>query len=127
MTPHRSSVRARMSAQTAATMIGRPRIEPELSISRVTTVSRNGLSLSILKDRGLVGSVMTRVRRAVSSTPSSRSNDQLRLCCAIRRRCSLLASRDTTLDRVASCASSSDRSRSSSIGSHSSSAPMVSS
>ena len=45
LTPHRSSVRARMSAHTAATMIGRPRIEPELSSSRVTTVSRNGLSL----------------------------------------------------------------------------------
>ena len=35
LTPQRSSVRARMSAQTAATMIGRPRIEPELSISSV--------------------------------------------------------------------------------------------
>ena len=41
LTPQRSSVRARMSAQVAATVIGRPRIEPELSISSVTTVSRN--------------------------------------------------------------------------------------
>jgi hypothetical protein len=41
LTPQRSSVRARMSAQIAATVIGRPRIEPELSSSSVTTVSRN--------------------------------------------------------------------------------------
>ena len=41
LTPQRSSVRARMSAQVAATVIGRPRIEPELSSSSVTTVSRN--------------------------------------------------------------------------------------
>src|SRR6266550_3016669 len=40
LTPQRSSVRARMSALIAATVIGRPRIEPELSISSDTTVSR---------------------------------------------------------------------------------------
>jgi hypothetical protein len=39
-----SSVRARMSAQVAATVIGRPRIEPELSSSSVTTVSRKSVS-----------------------------------------------------------------------------------
>ena len=44
LTPQRSSVRARMSALIAAIEIGRPRIEPELSISRVTTVSRNSVS-----------------------------------------------------------------------------------
>ena len=38
-TPQRSSVRASMSAQVAAIEIGRPRIDPELSISRLTTVS----------------------------------------------------------------------------------------
>ena len=48
LTPQRSSVRARMSALIAATVIGRPRIEPELSISKVTTVSRNSVSFSIL-------------------------------------------------------------------------------
>ena len=35
-------------AQIAAIEIGRPRIEPELSISRVTTVSRKSMSRSIL-------------------------------------------------------------------------------
>ena len=43
MTPQRSSVRAMMSALIAAIEIGRPRIEPELSISSVTTVSLNSL------------------------------------------------------------------------------------
>jgi hypothetical protein len=37
-----------MSAHIAATVMGRPRIEPELSISRVTTVSRKSVSRSIL-------------------------------------------------------------------------------
>ena len=53
LTPQRSSVRARMSAQVAATVIGRPRIEPELSSSSVTTVSRNCMSCSTLKDSGM--------------------------------------------------------------------------
>ena len=52
-TPQRSSVRARMSALIAATVIGRPRIEPELSISSDTTVSRNSVSFSCLKDSGM--------------------------------------------------------------------------
>ena len=54
MTPQRSSVRARMSAQVAATVIGRPRIEPELSRSSVTTVSRKSVSFSCLKDERLI-------------------------------------------------------------------------
>ena len=49
LTPQRSSVRARMSAQVAATVIGRPRIEPELSSSSVTTVSRKLVSFSLLE------------------------------------------------------------------------------
>ena len=53
MTPQRSSVRARMSAQVAATVIGRPRIEPELSITSVTTVSRNLVSLLLLEGERL--------------------------------------------------------------------------
>ena len=44
-----------MSAQTAATMIGRPRIEPELSISSETTVSRNSISSSLLERQREVG------------------------------------------------------------------------
>ena len=48
LTAQRSRVRARMSALMAATTMGRPRIEPELSISRLTTVSRNPVSFSIL-------------------------------------------------------------------------------
>ncbi len=52
LTPQRSSVRARISAQVAATVMGRPRIEPELSSSNVTTVSRNVASFSCMNDSG---------------------------------------------------------------------------
>ena len=52
LTPQRSSVRARISAQVAATVIGRPRIEPELSSSSVTTVSRKVASFSCMNDSG---------------------------------------------------------------------------
>src|SRR5437870_8281027 len=52
LTPHRSSVRARISAHVAATVIGRPRIEPELSSKRVTTVSRSEEHTSELQSRG---------------------------------------------------------------------------
>src|ERR1044071_44777 len=85
-TPQRSSVRARMSAQVAATVIGRPRIEPELSSSSVTTVSRKLVSFSRLNDSACSGSMMMRGSRAGSSSPSSRSNSQARLCSAINRR-----------------------------------------
>jgi hypothetical protein len=51
----RSSVRASTSAQIAAMEMGRPRMEPELSSSSVTTVSRNSVSFSTLKDSGVVG------------------------------------------------------------------------
>jgi len=47
-TPQRSSVRARTSAHMAAMEIGRPRIEPELSIRSETIVSLNSVSRSIL-------------------------------------------------------------------------------
>ena len=103
LTPQRSSVRARMSAQTAATMIGLPRMDPELSMRMLTTVSRNSVSSSSLKAREAVGSMMTRVRRATSRIPSSRSKVQDRFCWAISLRCSLLARRETTVDRLASC------------------------
>ena len=105
LTPQRSSVRARMSAQIAATVIGRPRIEPELSSSSVTTVSRNSVSRSTLKDSGCIGSTTTRASRAGIEQPSSRSKSQERFCCAISRRCSRLARRATTPCRLASCLS----------------------
>mgnify|MGYP002716570923 CR=1 FL=1 len=93
------------AASIAAIEIGRPRIEPELSISSVTTVSRNSVSFSTLNDSGVVGFATTRARRPASRTPSSLSNSQLRLCCACRRRCSLLASRLTAPRRGSSCLS----------------------
>jgi len=47
-TLQRSNVRVKMSAQIAAMAIGRPRIEPELSIRTLTMVSRNSVSRSTL-------------------------------------------------------------------------------
>ena len=58
------------------------------------------MSFSCLKDSGCCGSMMMRVRRALSSTPSSRSKSHDRFCCAIRRRCRRLASRATTERQV---------------------------
>ena len=49
LTWQRSRVRASTSAEIAAIEIGRPRIEPELSSSSVTTVSRNSVSRSRLE------------------------------------------------------------------------------
>ncbi len=102
-TPQRSKVRARISAHMAATIIGRPRIDPELSRSRVTTVSRKSVSRSALKESGCIGSITTRGNRAVSSIPSSRSKSQDRLCCAMRRRWSRLARRPITLCTGSNC------------------------
>ena len=103
LTPTRSSVRARISALIAAIEIGRPRIDPELSISSVTTVSRNSASRSILYDSDWPGLMTTRASRAASSIPSSWSKSQLRDCCAISRRCSRLASLVTTPCSWISC------------------------
>ena len=116
LTPQRSSVRARMSAQQAATMIGRPRMLPELSSSSVTTVSRKSASRSCLKESGCIGSMTTRVSRAASSVPSSRSKSHARFCCAISLRCSRLARRATAPCRLRSSLSRKVRSRSSSSG-----------
>ena len=49
-TPHFSRVRARISALIAATVIGLPRIDPELSISNDTTVSLKSVSFSFLNE-----------------------------------------------------------------------------
>ena len=102
-TPQRSSVRAKMSALIAAIEIGRPRIEPELSISNVTTVSRKSVSRSTLYDSELPGDTTTRASRAASSMPSSWSKSQLRFCCAINRRCNRLASFVTADCRLSNC------------------------
>ena len=83
--------------------IGRPRIEPELSSNKVTTVSRNSVSCSTLKLSGVVGLATTRARRPASRMPSSRSNSQLRFCCACKRRCSLFARRETAPFSGSSC------------------------
>ena len=127
LTPQRSSVRARMSALIAATAIGRPRIDPELSISSETTVSRNSVSSSILNESEVAGLTTTRDRRAVSRMPSSRSNDQERCCCAISLRCSRLAMRPIMPWKRISDWSSWARRRVSSLGPHSSSTVTTSS
>ena len=48
----------KMSAQIAATDIGFPLIDPELSIKIVTNVSLNSISFSFLKDIELKGSII---------------------------------------------------------------------
>ena len=75
----------------AAIDIGRPLIDPELSNNRVTTVSRNSISLSTLKDRGVVGLDITRASLPQSNIPSSISNSQLLFCCACNLLCNLFA------------------------------------
>ena len=91
LTEHLSSVLAKISAHIAAIVIGLPLIEPELSINNDTTVSRNSISFSILKDNGEVGSIITRVNFETSKRPSSRSNSQERFCCANNFLCNLFA------------------------------------
>ena len=53
LTEHLSKVLDKISAQIAAIVIGRPHIDPELSIKRVTTVSLKSKSFSFLKDNEL--------------------------------------------------------------------------
>lgn len=86
---------ANTSPQMAAIVIGLPRIEPELSMSKVTIVSLNSVSFSCLKDNGKSGSATTRASLAASNMPSSKSNSQLLFCCAKSRRINLFARRDT--------------------------------
>src|SRR3546814_7021754 len=62
-----------MSALIAAMVIGRPRIDPELSMSSDTTVSRNSMSRSVLKDSGCVGLVTTRDNRSEEHTSELQS------------------------------------------------------
>ena len=53
LTEQRSKVLDKISAHNAAIVIGLPRIEPELSINKVTIVSLKSSSFSFLKDKEL--------------------------------------------------------------------------
>ena len=53
LTEHLSKVHDKISAQIAAIVIGRPLMDPELSIKRVTTVSLKSKSFSFLNDNEL--------------------------------------------------------------------------
>ena len=79
---HLSSVFAKISEHSAATVIGLPLIEPELSINSVTTVSLNSKSFSFLNDKELYGSKIIRGNLELSNNPSSKSNSQVRFCFA---------------------------------------------
>ena len=74
-TPHRSRVLAKISALIAAIVIGRPRIDPELSINKETTVSLNSVSF-LFYMKGYNGAVTTLESRPASKIPSSKSNNQ---------------------------------------------------
>ena len=71
--------------------IGLPLIDPELSNKSVTIVSLNSISLSTLKDNGVVGLEITRASLPQSSSPSSMSKSQLLFCWACSRLCNLFA------------------------------------
>ena len=87
----------------AATEIGLPRIDPELSIKIVTNVSLNSVCFSLLKDKELNGSIITLVNFDVSSIPSSRSNSQDLFCFANNFLCSLFANLETKFFNCKSC------------------------
>ena len=89
-TPQRSSVRENVGAG-GGDRDRRPRIEPELSSSSVTTVSRKSVSFSCLKESGLLrvdhdARQARRIENAFLEVEVPRA-----VCCAIRRRCSRLA------------------------------------
>ena len=64
----------------AAVVIDLPLIDPELSTNIVNTVSLKDVSFSVLKLRGVSGSVMILCSLEESKIPSSLSNSQERLC-----------------------------------------------
>ena len=80
---HLSRVLPMISPQIAARVIDLPRIEPELSIKSVTTVSLNSFSDSSLKLNGEPGFVITLDNLAVSRMPSSRLKLHSLFCCAM--------------------------------------------
>ena len=94
LTIHLSKVLESISAQIAATDIGFPLIEPELSIRIVTKVSLNSISFSFLKDKELNGSIIILGSFEVSNKPSSKSKLQDLFCLANNFLCNLLASLD---------------------------------
>ena len=81
-TEHLSNVLDKISAHIAATEIGLPLIEPELSINIVTKVSLNSVSFSFLNDNEFNGSIIILESFEVSSAPSSKSKSQERFCFA---------------------------------------------
>lgn len=98
----RSSVRARMSAQTAATMIGRPRIEPELSISSVGQAAEPGVGFLLERQRrGRIGDDPRQARDVEHALLEIEAPGAVLLRHQAAR--SLLARCETTLDRLASC------------------------
>ena len=100
---HLSNVRESTSAQIAATEIGLPLIEPELSIRIVTKVSLNSMSFSFLNDKELNGSIMTLGSFEVSSKPSSKSKLQDLLCLANNLLCNLFANFDIKFFNCSNC------------------------
>ena len=77
---HLSKVDPIISADIAAVVIDLPLIDPELSTNIVNTVSLKDVSFSVLKLRGVSGSVMILCSLEESKIPSSLSNSQERLC-----------------------------------------------
>ena len=77
LTEHLSRVLERISAQIAATEMGLPLIDPELSISIVTNVSLNSTSFSFLKDSELKGSIIILGSFEVSSKPPLNQNSKI--------------------------------------------------
>ena len=77
---HLSRVEPIISADIAAVVIDLPRMEPELSTNMVSTVSLKEVSFSVLKLKGVNGSVIILCNLEESKIPSSLSNSQDRLC-----------------------------------------------
>ena len=103
LTEHLSNVLDNISAQRAAIVIGLPLIDPELSISKVTTVSLNSKSFSFLKERELYGSIIILGNFELSNKPSSRSNSQDLFCFASNCLCNLFASLVIMSWKLVSC------------------------
>ena len=103
LTKHLSNVLERISAQIAATEIGLPLIDPELSIKIVTKVSLNSISFSFLKDKELKGSIITLVSFEVSKRPSSKSKFHDLFCLASNFLCNLFANFEIKLLSCKSC------------------------
>ena len=102
-TEHLSKVLDKISAQIAATEIGLPLIDPELSIRIVTKVSLNSISFSFLNDKELKGSIIILGSFDVSKRPSSKSKFQDLFCFANNFLCNLFANFDIKFFKCNSC------------------------